>query len=131
MVNQQVSEQATMTAGFAPNQQVSICSKYAVPSQTQMEVGEENHANESNIGGDVLCPDELTLDDEGVVTDNSDSRITVVCGQGKDTYHDFMHIYQDLCKMTSTKDHNDSVCRVIMMEYMNSARSQIFTANVV
>ena len=84
------------TAGVGHDQQVSVSSKYAVPSQSQVEAGEDSDG--------VV---DLTLDDDGIAK---------TCVQGVDAYHDFMPMYKELCKMGNVSGHNGSLCRKIIWE---------------
>ena len=113
--NQDAKPQAK-AASFAHNQQVSVSSKYTVPSQSQVEAGVE----------DVECVVDLTGDDD--VTIESQDTGVAACVQGADAYHDFMPMYKELCKMANASGHNGSSCREIMLRGMNSIRRECYGA---
>jgi hypothetical protein len=62
-----------------------VSSKYAVPSQSQVEAGEDSD--------DAV---DLTLDDND---------IDKTCVQGANAYHNFMPMYKEICKMANASGH--------------------------
>ena len=143
-------DHASGIAGFAPKQQVSVSSKFTVPSQSQMEV---DHSYD-NEGGDTTVDTESMVgrkseeneveeigQDEEEDNNNKDDykdvdgggkedeeanilrQVALMCDQGVDPFHDFMPMYQGFCKMAKASGRNGLVCKNIMREGFNAMRS--------
>jgi hypothetical protein len=121
-------EHAVCVAGFAPNQQIRVSSQYMVPSQSQMEVddGDDHDVDETDVNEDLIAANKSREEEADNLIDNpTNPNTSIIGGQGLDAYHDFMPMYQGLCKLANASGSNGIICKNILRNAFNTARTEM------